>query len=192
MAAPIIVVIGGTVIKYASKKLAEAAAKNIGGKVISKPTKAMIDKAVSPRSALKNNPTLVDKIKAQFGISPKQSKSMPLVGRSDRSAGIDAGKLTQLASRRRAQFKTGIPIALITGKAAYEIGKEASKDKTKKKVEQPKKKPNIPPKAPPSRPKKKEDSKKKNTQLYMKEKNTGKDSNVKFNSRGGMLKKGKK
>jgi len=62
----------------------------------------------------------------------------------------------------------------------------------KKKVEQPKKKPNIPPKAPPSRPKKKEDSKKKNTQLYMKEKNTGKDSNVKFNSRGGMLKKGKK
>jgi hypothetical protein len=192
MAAPIIVVIGGTVIKYASKKLAEAAAKNIGGKVISKPTKAMIDKAVSPRSALKNNPTLVDKIKAQFGISPKQSKSMPLVGRSDRSAGIDAGKLTQLASRRRAQFKTGIPIALITGKAAYEIGKEASKDKPKKKVEQAKKKPNIPPKAPPSRPKKKEDSKKKNTQLYMKEKNTGKDSKVKFNSRGGMLKKGKK
>ena len=64
--------------------------------------------------------------------------------------------------------------------------------KPKKKVEQPKKKPNIPPKAPPSRPKKKEDSKKKNTQLYMKEKNTGKDSNVKFNSRGGMLKKGKK
>ena len=192
MAAPIIVVIGGTVIKYASKKLAEAAAKNIGGKVISKPTKAMIDKAVSPRSALKNNPTLVDKIKAQFGISPKQSKSMPLVGRSDRSAGIDAGKLTQLASRRRAQFKTGIPIALITGKAAYEIGKEASKDKTKKKVEQPKKKPNIPPKAPPSRPKKAEDKKKKTTQLYMKEKNTGKDSNVKFNSRGGMLKKGRK
>ena len=196
MAAPIIVVIGGTVIKYASKKLAEAAAKNIGGKVISKPTKAMIDKAVSPRSALKNNPTLVDKIKAQFGISPKQSKSMPLVGRSDRSAGIDAGKLTQLASRRRAQFKTGIPIALITGKAAYEIGKEASKDKPKKKVEQPKKKPNVPPKAPPPKPKiekkKKEETKKKNTQLYMKEKNTGKDSNVKFNSRGGMLKKGKK
>jgi len=26
----------------------------------------------------------------------------------------------------------------------------------------------------------------------MKEKNTGKDSNVKFNSRGGMLKKGRK
>jgi len=66
----------------------------------------------------------------------------------------------------------------------------------KKKVEQPKKKPNIPPKAPPSKPKsikkKAEDKKKKTTQLYMKEKKTGKDSNVKFNSRGGMLKKGKK
>lgn len=68
--------------------------------------------------------------------------------------------------------------------------------KPKKKVEQPKKKPNIPPKAPPSKPdsvkKKAEDKKKKTTQLYMKEKKTGKDSNVKFNSRGGMLKKGKK
>ena len=68
--------------------------------------------------------------------------------------------------------------------------------KPKKKVEQPKKKPNIPPKAPPPKPKsikkQAEDKKKKNTQLYMKEKNTGKDSNVKFNSRGGMLKKGKK
>jgi hypothetical protein len=62
----------------------------------------------------------------------------------------------------------------------------------KKKVEQPKKKPNIPPKAPPTRPKKAEDMKKKTTQLYMKEKNTGKDSNVKFNSRGGMLKKGRR
>jgi hypothetical protein len=58
-----------------------------------------------------------------------------------------------------------------------------------KKVEQPKKKPNIPPKAPPPKPK---IEKKKNTQLYMKEKNTGKDSNVKFNYKGGMLKKGKK
>ena len=68
--------------------------------------------------------------------------------------------------------------------------------KPKKKVEQPKKKPNIPPKAPPPKPdsvkKKAEEKKKKTTQLYMKEKNTGKDSKVKFNSRGGMLKKGRK
>ena len=51
----------------------------------------------------------------------------------------------------------------------------------------------IPPKAPPPKPdsvKKKVKVKKK--QLMMKEKYTGKDSNVKFNSRGGMLKKGKK
>ncbi len=34
--------------------------------------------------------------------------------------------------------------------------------------------------------------KKKKKKLMMKEKYTGKDSNVKFNSRGGMLKKGKK
>ena len=44
------------------------------------------------------------------------------------------------------------------------------------------------PKAPPPKP----DSVKKKKQLMMKEKYTGKDSNVKFNSRGGMLKKGKK
>ncbi len=34
--------------------------------------------------------------------------------------------------------------------------------------------------------------KKKKKQLMMKRSTTGKDSNVKFNSRGGMLKKGKK
>ena len=45
----------------------------------------------------------------------------------------------------------------------------------------------TPPKAPPSRPK----SITKKTQQYMKDK-SGKDTNVKFNSRGGMLKKGKK
>jgi len=50
----------------------------------------------------------------------------------------------------------------------------------------PKKKPTTPPKAPPPKP----DSVKKK-QLMMKER-SGKDSNVKFNSRGGMLKKGKK
>ena len=47
----------------------------------------------------------------------------------------------------------------------------------------------TPPKAPPPKP---DSVKKKKKQLMMKEKYTGKDSNVKFNSRGGMLKKGKK
>ncbi len=50
----------------------------------------------------------------------------------------------------------------------------------------------TPPKAPPSRPKSiKPKVKPKKKQLMMKDK-SGKDTNVKFNSRGGMLKKGKK
>ena len=63
------------------------------------------------------------------------------------------------------------------GKAKLE-----TKTNTKKKVVK-----KTPPKAPPSRPK----SITKKTQQYMKDK-SGKDTNVKFNSRGGMLKKGKK
>ena len=64
------------------------------------------------------------------------------------------------------------------------IGKAKSETKTNTK-----KKANTktPPQAPPSRPK----SITKKTQQYMKDK-SGKDTNVKFNSRGGMLKKGKK
>lgn len=58
-----------------------------------------------------------------------------------------------------------------------------------KPIPTPKKKPSTPPKAPPPKPK---SIKPKKKQLMMKEKYTGKDSNVKFNSRGGMLKKGKK
>jgi len=64
------------------------------------------------------------------------------------------------------------------------IGKAKSETKTDTKKKVVKK---TPPKAPPSRPK----SIKKKTQQYMKDK-SGKATNVKFNSRGGMLKKGKK
>jgi len=64
------------------------------------------------------------------------------------------------------------------------IGKAKSETKTNTKKKVVKK---TPPKAPPSRPK----SITKKTQQYMKDK-SGKDTNVKFNSRGGMLKKGKK
>ena len=68
--------------------------------------------------------------------------------------------------------------------------KEAEKLKTKKPVAKNKKVvKKTPPKAPPPKP---DSVKKKKKQLMMKEKYTGKDSNVKFNSRGGMLKKGKK
>jgi len=64
------------------------------------------------------------------------------------------------------------------------IGKAKSETKTNTKKKVVKK---TPPKAPPSRPK----SITNKTQQYMKDK-SGKDTNVKFNSRGGMLKKGKK
>jgi len=52
----------------------------------------------------------------------------------------------------------------------------------------------TPPKAPPTRPQSitKKNGTNNKKQQYMIEKNTGKKSNVKFNSRGGMLKKGRK
>ena len=130
MALPIIVMIGGIAIKYATKKLAEQAVKNIGGKLISNPSAAVVRKALSPRKALTNNPTLWDKIKSQVGISPKQSKSMPLVGRSDKNAGINVGKLERTASERRSQLKVGIPLALIAGKIGYDMGKDKDTKKT--------------------------------------------------------------
>tara|TARA_S200002703_G_scaffold17815_1_gene14556 strand:+ start:76 stop:579 length:504 start_codon:yes stop_codon:yes gene_type:complete len=64
------------------------------------------------------------------------------------------------------------------------IGKAKSETTTNTKKKTIKK---TPPKAPPSRPK----SITNKTQQYMKDK-SGKATNVKFNSRGGMLKKGKK
>jgi len=68
------------------------------------------------------------------------------------------------------------------------VSEDPSKSDAKP-IPTPKKKPATPPKAPPPKPK---SIKPKKKQLMMKEKYTGKDSNVKFNSRGGMLKKGKK
>jgi len=62
------------------------------------------------------------------------------------------------------------------------------KKMVKKKVVKKKVVKKTPPKAPPPKP---DSVKKKKKQLMMKER-SGKDSNVKFNSRGGMLKKGKK
>ena len=179
--------IGGVAVKYATKKLAQQAAKNIGGRYVSKPSKELIDKAVSPRSALKNNPTLADKIKANIGIPPKQSKSMPLVGRTSDKAGVDVGKLAQLAKKRRVQIGTGVPLVALTGKVAYEIGKEAkesskkgdaqadtAKDKEKKKKPIPKLTKDDMPKP---RPKKK---------MYMKER-SGKDSKVEFEAVKGSV-----
>ena len=107
---------GGLVVRYGSRKAAEAAAKNIGGKVIKNVTKEVKDKAVS-YTKLKNNPTVVDKIKAQLGIRPKQSKSMPRPGVSDKPKGADVGKLAQTASHARTRNKT--LATLIGGSALY-------------------------------------------------------------------------
>jgi len=66
--------------------------------------------------------------------------------------------------------------------------------KKKKKIVKKKVVKKTPPKAPPPKPDsvKKKVKVKKKPQQYMTEKYTGKKSGVKFNSRGGMLKKGKK
>ena len=100
----------------------------------------------------------------------------------------------------------GTPILAGTAAVAYSSGK--GKKVEKKNTDGPKGKPKSVPKGlresiakdkkkDKPTPKKKPVAKKiveekKKKQLMMKEKYTGKDSNVKFNSRGGMLKKGKK
>lgn len=135
-----------------------------------------------------------------------------LPGRTSKTAGVNVGKERFNRKEIRDQIKGGIK-TLGYGGAAYagysaadfvndllgvrkmgdgtlraderkKVGKSKSETTTpfKKKVVK-----KTPPKAPPSRPK----SIKKKTQQYMKDK-SGKATNVKFNSRGGMLKKGKK
>ena len=112
-----IVMLGGLAVKYATKKSAETAAKNMGGKLLSKPTQKILDKAVSPKS-LKNNPTLMEKVKSQIGIAPKQTRTMPRPGKIDQKKGIAVGKLSQTAYKRQKQGK-----ALLAGTALYEAGR---------------------------------------------------------------------
>jgi hypothetical protein len=107
----------GQLVKYASKKAAESAVKNIGGKIIKKTTEKTFNKAINP-SKLKNNPTLKEKVKAQIGIAPKQTKTMPRPGKIDQKKGIAVGKLSQTAYKRQKQGK-----ALLAGTALYEAGK---------------------------------------------------------------------
>jgi hypothetical protein len=83
----------------------------------------------------------------------------------------------------------GLSPFLIEDKAKTPRSLKGPSKSNAKPIPTPKKKPSTPPKAPPPKP---DSVKKKKKQLMMKEKYTGKDSNVKFNSRGGMLKKGKK
>ena len=107
----------GQLVKYASKRAAESAVKNIGGKIIKKTTENTFKKAINP-SKLKNNPTLKEKVKAQIGIAPKQTKTMPRPGKIDQKKGIAVGKLSQTAYKRQKQGK-----ALLAGTALYEAGK---------------------------------------------------------------------
>jgi len=83
----------------------------------------------------------------------------------------------------------GLSPFLIEDKAKTPRSLKGPSKSNAKPIPTPKKKPSTPPKAPPPKP---DSVKKKKKQLMMKEKYTVKDSNLKFNSRGGMLKKGKK
>jgi hypothetical protein len=113
--------IGGQLVKYATttagKKAADAAVKNMGGKIIKKVSDKVAKTAINP-SKLKNNPTLKEKVKAQIGIAPKQTKTMPRPGLIDQKKGIAVGKLSQTAYKRQKQGK-----ALLAGTALYEAGK---------------------------------------------------------------------
>ena len=113
--------IGGQLVKYATttagKKAAASAVKNMGGKIITKVSDKVAKTAINP-SKLKNNPTLKEKVKAQIGIAPKQTKTMPRPGKIDQKKGIAVGKLSQTAYKRQKQGK-----ALLAGTALYEAGK---------------------------------------------------------------------
>jgi hypothetical protein len=113
--------IGGQLVKYATttagKKAADAAVKNMGGKIIKKVSDKVAKTAISP-SKLKNTPTLKEKVKAQIGIAPKQTKTMPRPGKIDQKKGIAVGKLSQTAYKRQKQGK-----ALLAGTALYEAGR---------------------------------------------------------------------
>jgi len=178
--------VGGQIVKYGSKKAAEAAAKNIGGKIIKNVTKEVKEQAI-PFTRLKNNPTIVDKIKAKvLGIKPKQSKSMPRPGVSDKPSGIAAGKLAKEATEAAVRNKTAI--TLLGGIGLYNAIKGESQTKVRA---------DTPP-TPPRKPKdlidkmsaeaKKEKAtkleKKTPKKMFMKER-SGKDSKVEFKATTG-------
>lgn len=148
-----------------------------------------------------------EKVLKKLGLSTKD-----LPGRTSKKDGITVGKDRVKIEKRIDQIKGGAKTAggLGAAYAAYsaadfvndllgikkmgdgtlraeekkKVGKsksETTTNTTKKTVKK------TAPKAPPSRPK----SIAKKTQQYMTDK-SGKATNVKFNSRGGMLKKGKK
>ena len=210
--------VGKVIIQTTAKQLPKLLTRFKGAKQIKNPTSAQMDNAGKITGNLSNFTKAERRVlKTADSARPTIVQSLTGTGRTGAQETAKKG-LKGTGESRRSLIKglgIGIPTGSaltatvgVGGKIIYDLrkGKTDSKKpqgadpkglmKPKKKVEQPKKKPNIPPKAPPPKPKsikkQAEDKKKKTTQLYMKEKNTGKDSNVKFNSRGGMLKKGKK
>ena len=210
--------VGKVIVQTTAKQLPKLLTRFKGAKQIKNPTPAQMDNAGKITGNLSNFTKAERKIlKTADTARPTIIQSLTGTGRTGAQETAKKG-LKGTGESRRSLIKglgIGVPTGSaitatvgVGGKIIYDLrkGKTDNKKpqgadpkglmKPKKKVEQPKKKPNISPKAPPSKPdsvkKKAEDKKKKTTQLYMKEKKTGKDSNVKFNSRGGMLKKGKK
>ena len=94
----------GQLVKYGSKKAADSAVKNIGGKIIKKTTEKTYKNALTP-TQLKNNPTFKDKMRTLFGMSAKQSKSMPRPGRINKKAGVAVGKQNKQALENRGIIK---------------------------------------------------------------------------------------
>jgi len=210
--------VGKVIVQTTAKQLPKLLTRFKGAKQIKNPTSAQMDNAGKITGNLSNFTKAERKIlKTADTARPSIVQSLTGTGRTGAQETAKKGLKGTGEVRRGFTKGVGLGSAVTAtvgagGKFIYDLttGKSGSKtpssadpkglmkpkkntvDPFKKKVEQPKKKPNIPPEAPPTRPKKAEDMKKKTTQLYMKEKNTGKDSNVKFNSRGGMLKKGRK
>ena len=118
----------GQLVKYGSKKAAQNAVKNIGGKVIKKTTEKTYKKAINP-TQLKNTPTFKEKIKSMLGMQTKQSKTIPRPGRINKKSGVAVGKLNQKALENRGILKG----TALTMAGSYAIDKMSDKDKDKKK-----------------------------------------------------------
>jgi len=201
--------VGRAIIRVRPAELAKTLRRFKGSKQIKKPTDAQLDKSQTITKDLGNFN------KADRKIVAKADKARPSIVESLTGTGRGSGqkiiKEIKTGESRRNTVKTvasGIGGSIVGAGGTYMLMKDKDKKVEKKNTDGPNGKPKSVPKglresiakdkkkAKPT-PKKKPVAKnkveeKKKKQLMMKEKYTGKDSNVKFNSRGGMLKKGKK
>ncbi len=197
----ILVQVGRAIIRVRPAELAKTLRRFKGSKQIKKPTDAQLDKSQTITKDLGNFN------KADRKIVAKADKARPSIVESLTGTGRGSGQkiikeIPTGESRRNTVKNVAGIIASGTASSGgtYMLMKDKNKKVEKKRADGPKGKPKAVPKglresiakdkkkAKPT-PKKKPVEKKK--QLMMKER-SGKDSNVKFNSRGGMLKKGKK